>query len=132
MGFFSCTPHPNRKNPTIAEAMLRARSRTKQLGTLKFRRQLPFSGYIVDFYCEKSRLAIELDGSVRLHPDQAEWDFCRLQALPGEGAFVLRSWTSEVINGIEKVLEEIRKTAAAIHISINLPAKFFKYSKPIF
>ena len=30
---------------------------------IRFRRQAPFGHYIVDFYCEKASLAIELDGS---------------------------------------------------------------------
>jgi len=30
---------------------------------VKFLRQKPFGNYIIDFYCEKAKIAIELDGS---------------------------------------------------------------------
>jgi len=52
----------NRKNMTIAERKLWARIRKKQLNGHKFLRQRPIGNYIVDFYCPKAKIVIELDG----------------------------------------------------------------------
>ena len=52
-----------RKQQTFAEEILWNYLRTKPFG-FKFRRQHPFSCYILDFYCHSLRLVIEVDGSV--------------------------------------------------------------------
>ena len=52
-----------REQQTFAEDILWNYLRTKPLG-LKFRRQYPFSVYILDFYCHQLKLAIEVDGSI--------------------------------------------------------------------
>ena len=42
---------------------------------LQFRRQYVIGNYIVDFYCHKAKLVIELDGSQHYDPEEAEKDF---------------------------------------------------------
>ena len=51
-----------RKNLTPAEAFLWRLLKNSQLENRKFRRQHSIGNYILDFYCPKIRLAIELDG----------------------------------------------------------------------
>jgi very-short-patch-repair endonuclease len=51
-----------RKNMTDAERLLWSRLRRKQLKGLQVYRQKPIDGFIVDFYCPKANLVIELDG----------------------------------------------------------------------
>ncbi len=51
-----------RLNPTDAERALWRHLRQRQIAGLKFRRQHPFGGYILDFVCLEARLVIELDG----------------------------------------------------------------------
>jgi cyclase len=51
----------NRLNPTESEARLWGALRKSQLG-LRFKRQHPIDRFIVDFYCHKLRLVIEVDG----------------------------------------------------------------------
>ncbi len=46
-----------------AESILGGYLKTKPFG-LKFRRQHPYSVYILDFYCHKLKLVIEVDGSI--------------------------------------------------------------------
>jgi len=46
----------------------------KQLLGLKFRRQHPINKYIVDFYCHKKKLIIELDGGIHEEGTQEEYD----------------------------------------------------------
>ncbi len=50
-----------RSRPTDAERHLWKRLQLKHLGCV-FHRQKPIGGYIVDFYCPKARLVIEIDG----------------------------------------------------------------------
>jgi cyclase len=52
-----------RSQQTFAEDILWSYLRTKPFG-FKFRRQHPFSVYILDFYCHQLKLAIEVDGSI--------------------------------------------------------------------
>ncbi|MDX1582216.1 MAG: endonuclease domain-containing protein, partial [Thermoanaerobaculia bacterium] len=65
--------HQRREAPRIHERQLRAGQteaerlvwnmlRDRRLGGLKFRRQHRIGEYILDFYCPRLRLAIELDG----------------------------------------------------------------------
>ena len=51
-----------RREATDAERLLWSLLRDRQFLGLKFRRQHPLGGYIVDFYCHEARLGIELDG----------------------------------------------------------------------
>jgi very-short-patch-repair endonuclease len=55
-----------RNNPTYAEKYLWYELRNSQLGGRKFRRQVSFGNYIVDFYCPAEKLAIELEGEGHL------------------------------------------------------------------
>ncbi len=51
-----------RKDMTKAETRLWTRLRGKQLNQIQFYRQKIIGNYIVDFYCPKTSLVIELDG----------------------------------------------------------------------
>jgi len=51
-----------RRDGIDAEAVLWLYLRAKRFGGLKFRRQHPCGPYILDFYCPRALLAIELDG----------------------------------------------------------------------
>ena len=51
-----------RKNMTDAERRLWTRIRGKQLKGYQFYRQKTIGDYIVDFYCPKAKLVLELDG----------------------------------------------------------------------
>jgi len=108
-----------RKHPTEAEALLWKQLRNRQLAGLKFRRQHPLEGFIVDFYCFELRLAIELDGSVHQIPEQAEQDEYRMQSLQDEGITFLRFWNSEIVNNIEKVLSRIHSKAQVLKSTTN-------------
>ena len=95
-----------RKQPTDAEALLWRKLRGKQLG-VRFRRQHPIAGYIVDFYSAQARLAIELDGGGHANEEQRQYDERRDRALKQHGVQVLRVWNPEIIREQEAVLELI-------------------------
>ena len=54
-----------RKRQTSAEAYLWEHLRKSKLDGCKFRRQHPMGGFILDFYGEEKRLAIEIDGGIQ-------------------------------------------------------------------
>ena len=41
---------------------------------IQFKRQYPIGNYIVDFYCYKARLVVELDGSQHCEPEAISYD----------------------------------------------------------
>jgi very-short-patch-repair endonuclease len=90
-----------RQRMTPAEHILWERLRDCQLSGLKFRRQHPIGACIVDFYCAKARLVIELDGGI--HRQQVEADANRSQALEGQGYRVLRFTNQRVGSDPESV-----------------------------
>ena len=95
-----------RKTPTDAEAALWRKLRSRQLG-VRFRRQHPIAGYIVDFYCPQARLAIELDGGGHADEQQRRYDEHRDRVLKQHGIRVLRVWNPEVLRAEEAVLSQI-------------------------
>jgi very-short-patch-repair endonuclease len=57
---------------------------------IRFRRQHPIGGFVLDFYCAKARLAIEVDGIVHDMGDQPEFDVKRTAWLEEQGVEVMR------------------------------------------
>ena len=94
-----------RNNATDAERRLWQHLRLRQLEGHRFRRQVPISGYIVDFACPEAKLIIELDGGQ--HLEHAAYDERRTQSLRGLGYRVLRYWNDEVLLRTDDVLEDI-------------------------
>ena len=93
-----------RNQPTGAEAALWSKLCGRKLAGLRFRRQHPMAGYIVDFVCLEARLIIEVDGSQ--HADSLH-DKCRDEALTRLGYRVLRFWNNDVLKNIEGLTETI-------------------------
>ena len=97
-----------RRNMTDAERKLWSLLRNNRLG-VKFRRQVPFGHYILDFYCVKARLVIELDGSQHYTPEGRRRDAKRDAYLRGEGLEVLRFENIELMTneeGVEQLIYE--------------------------
>jgi very-short-patch-repair endonuclease len=53
-----------RRQLTYTEAVLWIQLRRGGLGGLHFRKQHPFGRYVLDFYCDSARLAVEVDGGI--------------------------------------------------------------------
>ena len=99
-----------RRDQTDAERVLWFRLRDRRLNRLKFRRQMPLKGYVVDFCCESARLIIELDGG--RHSACSDADAKRTADLESFGYVVLRFWNNDVLSNIDGVLESIVATAS--------------------
>jgi very-short-patch-repair endonuclease len=96
-----------RQSGTEAEQALWYRLRAGRLCGLKFRRQHPLPPYVADFYCDASRLVIELDGSQ--HSDEMDHD--RTRFLEARGIKVVRFWDNDVLQRLDAVLEAILRAA---------------------
>ena len=73
----------------------------------KFRRQAVMGKYIVDFYCVKAKLVIELDGSQHYEPQNQYSDQLRTEYLEDFGVMVLRIANSEIMGNFRGVCEYI-------------------------
>ena len=96
-----------RSGMTDAEYVLWKRIRHKQVRDLQFYRQKPLLAFIVDFYCPKAKLVIELDGSQHFEEALRAADAERDAALVGLGLRVLRFDNRQVLTEIEAVMTVI-------------------------
>ena len=71
----------------------------------RFLRQRPINNFIVDFFCPKLGLIIEIDGSS--HLNKGEYDFFREQKLKSLGYTIIRFQEGEVMNQLEDVKDQI-------------------------
>ena len=74
---------------------------------LRFMRQRPIDRYIVDFYCAKAKLAVELDGGQHFAESGMLADAERDRVLAGYGVRVLRISNAEVQRNFAGVCEQI-------------------------
>ena len=98
-----------RENMTDAERQLWAKIRMKQLKGYQFYRQKPIGDYIVDFFCPRAKLVIEVDGSHHLVGEMIEYDRIRDEYLSSLGLRILRFTNTDVTTRIEGVVESIEK-----------------------
>lgn len=94
---------------TLPEVVLWQALRKRLLAGARFRRQHPVGPYILDFYCEAARLAVEVDGSGHEHPDQARHDARRTDWLNQRGIAVHRVPARDVLGDLSGVLEGVRR-----------------------
>jgi very-short-patch-repair endonuclease len=103
-----------RRKMTLPEVLLWNDLRRGRLGGLRFRRQHPVGPYILDFYLPSHCLAIEVDGRIHEHPDQAGHDLHRDNWLAEQGIRVMRFAARHVLDdeareGILAAILEVAK-----------------------
>ena len=74
---------------------------------IRFTRQKIIGNYIVDFYCAKASLVVELDGSQHYDPKETEKDRIRTEFLESCGLRVLRIPNNAVKQNFPGVCEAI-------------------------
>ena len=82
--------------------------KTKPFG-FKIKRQHPLAGYVLDFYCHKLRLSIEIDGGYHLTKEQKEKDDERTKYIENLGITELRFTNNQVLQKYEDVITQINK-----------------------
>ncbi len=96
-----------RHNQTDAEGLLWSELRNRKLAGMKFRRQVSIDGFIVDFYCVETKLAVELDGSQHGNPEDEAYDERRTRLLNTRGIRVVRVSNAEALKDVRVVLRTI-------------------------
>jgi very-short-patch-repair endonuclease len=99
-----------RQPQTPAEATPRRYLRNRNL-QYKLRRQHPIEVFIIDFYCARAKLLIEIDGESHFEETQMQYDHARTEYLESLGYKVIRFTNDDVrynVNAvITKVIEEV-------------------------
>jgi len=97
-----------RRNMTKAEVMLWLELKEKKLCGHKFRRQHSIGIYLVDFYCPKLKLVIEIDDLTHSSKDEIEYDSERQIMIENLGISFLRFKNDEIYQNILNVIDRIK------------------------
>ena len=96
-----------RRELTPAEQKVWAQLRNSQLDGAQFRRQHAVGTYIVDFFCAKAKLVIEIDGDS--HAEQIEYDAERTAWLNEQKHYrVIRFTNDDEHQNLDAVMQAIR------------------------
>ena len=74
---------------------------------IRFQRQKAIGNYIVDFYCAKARLVVELDGGGHYTVEQSKKDIVRTKELESMNLTVLRICNLDIDRNFRGVCEYI-------------------------
>ena len=119
MGHRPVEPHMRRfarsmrLSMTEPEFRLWLQLRNRQLGDLRFCRQVAIGSYIADFFCAEKRLAVEIDGSQHFEPDGLAADQLRTSWLQAHSIRILRFDNHEVLTNLEGVCARILEVAGS-------------------
>jgi very-short-patch-repair endonuclease len=92
---------------TLAEILLWQQIKGKQLLGYDFHRQKPIDEYVVDFYCPRLKLVLEIDGDS--HEGKEEADKMRQEKLETLGLTVMRFWDLDVKSNVDGAIEQLRE-----------------------
>jgi prepilin-type N-terminal cleavage/methylation domain-containing protein len=98
-----------RNNMPQAEVILWSKLKSKGLIGYKFRRQYSVGKFVIDFYCPKLKLAIEIDGDSHFAEGADIYDSEWQKMIESFGITFLRFTNREIYENIENVLENIAK-----------------------
>jgi len=98
-----------RSNMTDAEQLVWTKVRRKQISDCQFYRQKNIGNYIVDFYCPKAKLIVEIDGGRHYENDGIKKDRERDQYFQMLGFTVLRFSDIDVLKNVDGVVERIQE-----------------------
>lgn len=96
-----------RRNQTESEKLLWFRIRNKQIKGYQFFRQRPIGNYIVDFYCPKAKLVVEINGGQHFEEVNIKRDLIRDNFLKKLGLRVLRFTNLDILKNINSVSDKI-------------------------
>ena len=102
-----------RKTLTKPELWLWLRLREHRKDGLIFRNQHPVGRYILDFFCPKARLCIEVDGEVHTRDEQRARDAVRDAWLTTQGIYVYR------INAIDLLADPDETASGVINLALE-------------
>jgi very-short-patch-repair endonuclease len=109
-----------RSKPTLTENILWEQLRNNKLG-FRFKRQYSIMNYVVDFYCHKAKLAIELDG--KIHKSRQEYDNYRTRYLKSLGVREIRFDNDQVIGNLTEVINTIKELLPSPEVRRGIEGK---------
>ncbi|MBE9504090.1 MAG: endonuclease domain-containing protein [Proteobacteria bacterium] len=95
-----------------SEILLWDKIRGRQIKGFKFRRQYSVGRYVVDFYCPKTKLAIEVDGDSHFQEGAEDYDKERQRYIESCGIRFLRFTNLDVQENMDGVLDVIYRNLA--------------------
>ena len=84
---------------------------------IRFQRQKAIGNYIVDFYCAKVGLVVELDGGGHYTPEQTEKDTLRTKVLERMGLTLIRICNLDIECNFSGVCEYVDLTVKNLSLS---------------
>jgi very-short-patch-repair endonuclease len=103
-----------RRASTLAERLLWQRIRAEQIGGCRFRQQYSVGPYILDFYCPRLKLALEIDGQSHDHDEAVAKDVNRQKFIEDYGITCLRFRNEQIYRHLDAVIENIATTAETL------------------
>jgi very-short-patch-repair endonuclease len=96
-----------RRQMSLPEVLLWRAIKGRKLSGLQFRKQHPLGPYVLDFYCEAQRLAVEVDGGSHSFGDRPRRDDQRDAWLERQGIRTLRLSASLVLSEVDDATRTI-------------------------
>ena len=96
-----------RNNSTLSEVLLWNELKAKRIMGLKFMRQKPIGDFIVDFYCSKLKLVIEIDGESHGYYPTQRRDSIKEDYLNSLGIRVIRYDDMDVKTNISGIIDHL-------------------------
>jgi len=98
-----------RQYQTHAEDLVWRFLRNRQMLGYKFKRQYSVDHFVIDFYCTKLKLAVEIDGASHDLPGKKEYDSDRQKYLEKFGIRFIRIKDEELLGNPNKAFERIEE-----------------------
>lgn len=112
-----------RNNMTKWEVILWNDLKGKKMFGFKVRRQYGFRNYVIDFYCPRLKLAIEIDGDVHYFENNRIRDQKKDEYLQNEGIKMIRLKNEDLDGDYESVITYLenlfKKRANEMNVEIN-------------
>ena len=102
-----------RRSLTLPEGLLWKALKARRQDGLHFRRQHPLGPYVLDLYCSRTRLCVEVDGDSHSAADRPERDAARDRWLARQGIETLRLRAGLVLEDLDAALGRIRTAVRA-------------------
>lgn len=100
-----------RRDSTDAEMVFWLQVRDRRLMGLKFKRQCPIDGYIVDFICPERGIVVEIDGGQH---NESKKDKIRDEYLASKNLMIIRFWNNDVLSNINGVITKLSETLGSL------------------
>jgi very-short-patch-repair endonuclease len=110
-----------RQTPVSCERKLWGRIRNEQLGH-KFKRQVSIGKYIVDFYCARLKLVIEIDGATHCTDEEIKKDKIREEYLRNLKLIIKRYTNSDIKDNFSEVVYDMQQTCEQLSFTSSCPS----------